>query len=266
MRLTDQDGKILVLLIRGKRRRGHMPAHSIVVRLLAMGLVLVLALWITAGCGGSGGEYGGSPQQEEQKAAPPVTGSFVGEAPDEEAFVAIVAASPEEEGQERDVRAYLCDGESVTEWFTGRAEGNELDLTSEGGARLEGNLSTEASTGTITLDDDRTLTYTAELARGVAGLYNVAISEEGRVRGASETGGLLDGQLGEEEDMRDEQARPIRGTLISTEGQEVGFEVFGREANPDEYRWIVFEDGVAKGAKKSVRTGSTSGFINDDLD
>jgi hypothetical protein len=92
----------------------------------------------------------------------------VGEAPDEEAFVAIVAAGPEEEeGQERDVRAYLCDGESVTEWFTGRADGNELDLTSEGDARLEGNLSTEASTGTITLGDDRTLTYTAELANPV---------------------------------------------------------------------------------------------------
>ena len=136
-----------------------MPARS-VVRMRAMGLGLVLALWITAGCGGSGGEYGGS-QQQEQKAAPPVTGSFVGEVPDEEAFVAIVAAGPEEEGQERDVRAYLCDGESVTEWFTGRAEGNELDLTSEGGARLEGNLSTEASTGTITLDEARTLTYTA---------------------------------------------------------------------------------------------------------
>jgi hypothetical protein len=237
-----------------------MPARSIV-RMMAMGLVLVLALWIIAGCGGSGGEYGGSPQQE-QKAAPPVTGSFVGEAPDEEAFVTIVAAGPEEEGQERDVRAYLCDGEGVTEWFTGRADGNELDLTSEGDARLEGNLSTEASTGTITLGDDRTLTYTAELARGVAGLYNVTISEEGRVRGTSETGGLLEGQLGEEEDPGDEEVRPISGTFISAEGQEVGFEELGREPDPDEYRWIVLEDGEAKGAKKGARTGSTSGYIN----
>jgi hypothetical protein len=240
-----------------------MPARNIVVRLMAMGLVLVLALWITAGCGGSGGEYGGgSPQQEEQKAAPPVTGSFVGEAPDAEAFVAIVAASPEEEGNERDVRVYLCDGERVTEWFTGTAEGNELDLTSEGGARLEGNLSTEASTGTIILGDDTTLTYTADLARGVAGLYNVTISEEGRVRGTSETGGLLEGQLGEEEERRDEEVRPISGTFTSAEGQEVGFGVLGREADPGEYRWIVLEDGQATGAKKGARTGSTSGFID----
>jgi hypothetical protein len=254
------------LLLRGKRRRGHMPARSIV-RLMAMGLVLVLALWLIAGCGGSGGEYGGgSPQQEEQKAAPPVTGSFVGEAPDAEAFVAIVAASPEEEGNERDVRAYLCDGERLTEWFTGEAEGNELDLTSEGGARLEGNLSTEASTGTITLEDDRTLTYTADLARGVAGLYNVTISEEGRVRGTSETGGLLEGQLGEEEETRDEEVRPISGTFTSAEGQEVSFGVLGREADPDEYRWIVLEDGQAMGAEKSARTGTTSGFIDPNMD
>src|SRR5918997_685032 len=111
-----------------------MSARSIAVRLMAMGLVLVLALWLIAGCGGSGGEYGGgSPQQqEEQKAAPPVTGSFVGEASDAEAFVAIVATSLEVEGQERDVRVYLSDGERLTEWFTGTAEGNELDLTSEG--------------------------------------------------------------------------------------------------------------------------------------
>jgi hypothetical protein len=94
---------------------------------------------------------------------------------------------------------------------------------------------TEASTGTITLEDDRTLTYMAELARGVAGLFNVTISEEGQVRGTSETGGLLEGQLGEEE-MRDEKVRPISGTFISVEGQQVSFGVLGREPDPDEYR------------------------------
>ena len=227
-------------------------------------LVLFLSLVVVvAGCAGGGGEYGGGGSGEE--VAPPVTGNFVGEAPDEDAFVALVAASPEEEeGQERDVRAYLCDGESISEWFTGTAEGNELNLTSEGGgARLEGNLSTEASTGTITLEDDRTLTYAAELARGVAGLYNVTLSEEGGVRGTSETGGLLEGQLGEEDEMRgEEQVRPVSGTFISDEGEEVGFEVFGREADPGEYRWIVLEDGLAKGAKRGARTGSPSGYID----
>ena len=74
-----------------------MPAHSIRVRRTAMGFVVLLVLWLlVAGCGGGGG--GGAQQEEEgQKAGPPVTGNFVGEAPDEDAFVALVAASPEEE-------------------------------------------------------------------------------------------------------------------------------------------------------------------------
>jgi hypothetical protein len=238
-----------------------MATTSAVGRTKSMGVLvsaLVALSLLVAGCAGGGGPQGDSP---------PVTGNFVGEAPDEEAFVAIVAASPdEEEGQERDVRAYLCDGESVSEWFTGRADANELNLISEGGARLEGNLSTEASTGTITLEDDRILTYTAELARGVAGLYNVTIAEEGRVRGTSETGGLLWGQLGEEQEEMggEEEVRTIGGTFTSVEeGQEVNFEVLGREPEADEYRWIVLEDGQAKGAKKGARTGSTSGFIDE---
>jgi hypothetical protein len=230
-----------------------MPARRSVAWMVPVGCLLVLALWLVAGCGGGGGEDKGSGEEE---GAPPVTGSFVGSAQGEDeatdAFVAIVAAGPEERGQEeRNVKAYLCDGESVTEWFTSTTQSNELDLFSEDGALFEGNLSTEASTGTIILEDDRTLTYTAELATGVAGLYDVSISEEGRVSGTSETGGLLEGQLGEEEQQRDgEELRPIRGSFTSAEGQEVRFEVLGRESAPEEYRWIVLEDGQVKGAKK----------------
>ncbi len=57
----------------------------------------------------------------------------------------------------------------------------------------------------------------------------------------------------------------LRASLTTSEemkGEEVGFEVFGREADPDEYRWIVLEDGEANGAKKGARTGPTSGFID----
>ncbi len=229
-----------------------MPTTTItsgVARSKSMGFFVsaLVALSLMAGCGGGGAQQGVSQEQS----APPATGTFVGKASDEDAFVAIVAASPEEEeGQERDFRAYLCDGEDVTEWFTGRAEGNELNLTSEGDARLEGNLTTEASTGTITLEEDRTLTYTAELARGVAGLYNVTILEEGGVRGTSETGGLLEGQLGGEAEMRGEEARLIIGTFTSAEGQEVGFEVFGREPIADEYRWSSWRTGRPRGRRR----------------
>jgi hypothetical protein len=119
----------------------------------------------------------------------------------------------------------------------------------------EGNLSAEASTGTITLDDESTLTYTAELATGLAGLYDVTISEEGGVSGTSETGGFLEGQLGEEEQRNEEELRPIRGYFTSAEGQEARFEVLGREPEPEEYLWIVLEDGRVKGAEKRAAGG-----------
>ena len=234
-----------------------MPARHSVAWLVPIGCLLVLALWLVAGCGGGEGEEEGSGVEQ---GVPPVTGSFVGSAQDEDettdAFVAIVAASPKERGQEeRDVRAYLCDGESITEWFTSRAQGNKLDLISGDGALFEGTLSAEASTGTINFKDERTLSYTAKLATGSAGLYDVTISEEGGVSGTSETGGFVKGQLGEEEQRGEEELRPIRGSFTSAEGQEAGFEVLGRELEPKEYSWIVLEDGQVKGAEKTEAGG-----------
>jgi hypothetical protein len=227
----------------------------------------LVALLLVAGCFGGGAEQRQGASQEQtqeqtqEQSGPPVTGNFVGKAPDEDAFVAIVAASPdEEEGQERDVRAYLCDGKRISEWFTGRADANELNLISEGGARLEGNLSPEASTGTITLKDDRTITYTADLATGIAGLYNVKVSDEGRVRGTSETGVILEGEIGEEpleEPEEKEGAYLITGTITSPDGQAQDFRVLSASGpTENEYRYVVLEDGQIRGARKGRSTGS----------
>lgn len=221
--------------------------------------MLVALSLLVAGCFG-GGPQGDSTQEEEESASP-VTGTFVGKASDEDAFVAIVAANPDEEGgQERDVRAYLCDGERVSERFTGTADGNELNLISEGGAQLEGNFSPEASTGTITLKDDRTITYTADLATGIAGLYNVTVSDGGRVRGTSETGGLLEGQIGEEpleEPLEKEGAYLIIGTITSPDGQTLDLRALSASGpTENEYRYVVLEDGQIRGARKGRSTGS----------
>ena len=59
-------------------------------------------------------------------------------------------------------------------------QGNGFDLTSEGGARLEGNLTAEASAAPPTLDDGGSFTFTADLTTGVAGLYDVVLSDKGR--------------------------------------------------------------------------------------
>ena len=197
-----------------------------------------------------------------------MAGTFVGEAQDEDAFVAIVAASPEEEGEdEPEVRAYLCDGRDVTEWFTGTASGNELDLSSESGARLQGNLTPEASTGTITLEDgERFFDFAAELATGVAGLYNATVSDEGQVRGISETGGEIEGQVADEP-QAEGGGYPVSGTITSPDGETQDFEAFASSDEAgEEFRWIVLEDGEVKGASKSAATGSSSGFIDPSTD
>ena len=82
--------------------------------LLVFAAMMVAALWVLAGCGGEGD---GGGEQEEGAA---ITGEFVGETRDADAFVAVVAEEPREGGGgAREVRAYLCDGESINVWLTG---------------------------------------------------------------------------------------------------------------------------------------------------
>ena len=220
-----------------------------------------LALWllVIVGCGGGGGQQGGS----KEEGAPPVTGNFAGLAPDADAFVDLVASgTEEEEGQaQRQVRAYLCDGQSINEWFNeGSVEGNELDLRSEGGASLEGSLATEAATGTITLEDGESFTFTADLASDVAGLYDVNISEDGQLRGISENGGRLEGMVAHQ--LGEDGLYPVAATITAPDGQTLELVAVSDEDEGGEYRWIVLEDGEVKGARKGVATGSSSGFID----
>ena len=222
---------------------------------------------MVVGCAGGGSEYGGGEQGgSKEEGAPPVTGSFVGVAPDAtpegEAFVAFVASGTEDEGEaQRQVRAYLCDGQSINEWFNeGSVEGNELNLRSEGGARLEGSLATEAATGTITLDDGESFTFTADLASGVAGFYDVNISDEGQLRGTSENGGRLEGMVAHQ--LGEDGLYPVASTITAPDGQTLELVAVSDDIEGGGYRWIVLEDGEVKGARKNVATGSSSGYID----
>jgi len=93
------------------------------------------------------------------------------------------------EEQTREVRAHLCNGESINKWFWGQASGNDLDLASEGGARLEGGLTAEAATGTHAPRGRRRrrpkLPFEAPLAEGVDGFYTVSVPAEGPLSAAS---------------------------------------------------------------------------------
>ena len=86
-----------------------MPARRSVAWMVPVGSLLVLALWLVAGCGGGGGEEEGSGVEE---GVPPVTGSFVGSAQDEDeatdVFVAIVAAPQKNEAKKSGTSRPTC--------------------------------------------------------------------------------------------------------------------------------------------------------------
>src|SRR5918998_6628191 len=121
-------------------------------------------------------------------------GSFVGGAgPGAPALIAVVASGAEEGEVEREVTAYLCDGVETNEWFAGEA-GNELDIASEAGARLEGILAPKSAIGTIAVDNDTSIAFAASPAYGISGLYSVDVSSDGSFSGTSETGGRSEGK------------------------------------------------------------------------
>lgn len=78
------------------------------VSLLAFGFLIV-------GCAGS-----------QQKGASPVAGSFVGETSDPNTLVAVIADKPGQAEDQREVKAYLCDGKAINEWLKSSVAGNEL--------------------------------------------------------------------------------------------------------------------------------------------
>ncbi len=246
-----------------------MPAIS-TTRLRIIGSVsalLTLLVLAVVGCAGGGGEYGGGGEQggSKEEGAPPVTGSFVGVAPDvapeAEAFVALVASGAEEEGEaQRQVRAYLCDGQSINEWFNeGSVEGVEFDLTSDGGAHLLGSLKQDVDSswvsGQIFLADGTVLSFSIPPATGIAGLYDVSISG-GELSGTSEGGGQLEGRLGET--PQENGLYPVAGIITPADGYPQDFQAFATSDASGELRFIVLEDGRFKGGPKK---GEGEGFI-----
>jgi hypothetical protein len=188
----------------------------------------------------------------DKKGVAAVAGTFVGKASDGRSLVAVVAAPPASEGQPRKVSVYACDGQQVNVWLPGETGANQAELTSQGGARATVTLAPNQARGTITLRDGKKLSFTANPAKGAAGLYNVTLAPGGSITGSSQTGGRLTARLGE-------QARPglrlIDGNITIGGGQQVKLSLFGRSATPGDYRWVVLANGRAYGGKNGDEGG-----------
>jgi hypothetical protein len=123
--------------------------------------------------------------------------------------------------------------------------GNDLSLSSDNGAQLEGQLTRDVATGTITDPNGNPISFEAPLATGIAGLYNVDLSSDGALSGTSQTGGQLEGQLGNI--LEENDTYPVRGTITPPDGQPQDFSAVTSPTTSDQHRWIVLADGRIKG-------------------
>ena len=247
------------------RRRALLPLRR---RALLPFAAMVAVLWVLAGCGGGGGVDGGGGQGQqrppEETTTPTeegaITGQFVGEIPETDAFVALVARAPREGEDRGEVRAYLCDGRTINEWFNeGSAEETDLDLTSDGGARLLASLKRDVDSswvsGQIFLADGTVLGFSAPPATGIAGLYDVSISG-GELSGTSEGGARLEGRIFDA--LQQNGLYPVGGTITPPDGRPQDFQASATPDASGELRIVVLEDGRVKGGPKK---GEGEGFV-----
>jgi len=225
---------------------------------VAVAALVALAL-VAAGCGDDDDE---EPTEKPQKL---VTGSFVANVAGSDLFVAVVAAPAEQGSNERPVRVYLCAGRPVrpvNEWFEqGSATGNAFRLTSAGGATVRGDLTAEGATGKVTLANGRSHDFKAGRATGVAGFYRVRVFTDGRMRGASETGGRVSGRVSRRQ--RSDGFYSLTGTITGPNGATATLDEAGAPRSPAkaiETRWVVLRDGRAQGGKVKSTGGTETDF------
>lgn len=186
---------------------------------------------------------------EAEQTAKPVAGTFVGKVPKGGPFVSVVA-SPATKGEERrPVTVYVCDARRVCELLAGSATGNDFTANAEDGeGKASGKLTRKTASGSIDLPGEESMRYEAGRATAAAGVYNLTVSANGRIRGASAAGVALTGTSTLPE--------PGTGTLKLADGSRLKFRTTrtSSEAGPLEagqLRLIVLSNGQLRGVGKT---------------
>jgi hypothetical protein len=114
-----------------------------------------------------------------------VSGTFVGPVPGTQALIA-VHAGPVHPCTGHEVAVYVCDGrpQGLILWFAGTVVDNRFSgrsASDEATITLE--LSQQAATGTITLENGKQLPFAAPPATGASGLYRVTLFPDQSFRG-----------------------------------------------------------------------------------
>jgi hypothetical protein len=130
-----------------------------------------------------------------QEVATLVVGEYVGAIPlndtaRHDILVAVVANPLDPRATSRPIHAYVCNGEGLTEWFTGDIDGNDFSLTSKGGATITGTMGDTWVHGALVLADAEAHDFAVRRSAGIAGLYHVVETGQSS-SGASARGVLL---------------------------------------------------------------------------
>jgi hypothetical protein len=238
----------IILSMHQWKRSNCVPARSSncdVRWVLSSSLTLLPVLWLLVGCG--------APQEEQkehqQEVIRPIEGEFVGEVPQLDAFLALVALEPQEsEEGEREVRGYLSDGRQLNQWFTTTVSGDSFQVSADSGIKLYADLDRWLTIGTIVLASGERFDFQIPQASGIDGVYPLFVPpERGELSSTSWNEAQLEGTRGDGEE--------IIGTItppdIEEEALGSGFSVAASEEGDD--RWIVVtaDDGQPriKGAK-----------------
>jgi hypothetical protein len=221
-------------------------------RKLSASLLALLALAALPACGGDDDE-------ETDKKARPVAGTFVSNVQGSEAFVSVVAAPPAKGQRKRVVTVFACDAKDVCELFSGSGAGNEVTVKPAGGeGEATVTLSSKSASGTVEPADGDSLDYKAVQATATSGLYDLTVAPNGRLRGASATGVALKGSV--------ELPPPGTGTLRLADGKRLKFDVAESSGDvaglrPGQLRLIVLPDRRLRGAGKSRAGGEAAFFV-----
>ena len=202
-----------------------------------------------AGCGGSDDDDG----DDTEQTAKPVAGTFVGKARKSGPFVSVVAAPPAKGEDRRAVTVYACDAGRACELLSGSATGNAFNAAAEGGpGKAEGTLSRQAASGSIELGGESTR-FKAARATAAAGVYDLTVSANGKIRGASAAGVALTGTSTLPE--------PGTGTLKLADGSRLKFRTTKTSADPaqleaGQVRLIVLPNGQLRGVGRNRQVES----------
>ena len=201
------------------------------------------------------GTVGSAAAQTPPAESPPAAAQLFGRVADSDAFIGF-ALRPSGDGAQA-LKVYVCDGHSIGEWFGGSVRGEGLDLASaDGDARLQGRITDRRSSGTVTLADGRTLSFTAARARGPAGIWTLRLTRDNRFSGTSESGGRTAGRIG-----YTARGAVLTGTL-RLPGQRARRFRFAKQGPSPFGRFIVLfsADGTPRGAKLLTASPSTNPY------